>query len=112
MASRYDQPDAPDDDRYDDKPVDAADEPHDGEPWPDAIQGRGYIRLAPFGDAIDPAEHATHTIIDAFTTLQMELAKASTTERAFTLRRMIQGLEVQIAAVADAAAQKVEDFTR
>ncbi len=163
MNSKYDQPDAPDDSAYDDKPVDAADAPQDGEsheearmrnyrmtklpdnasslpvPAPYLTQGdySVSVKVEPMAPslldgmdaetfvagvadmyrqtlraAIDPAENACHCIIDAFTTLQMELAKASTTDRAFALRRMVQGLEVQIAAVADAAAQKVEDFTR
>lgn len=110
--SRYDQPDAPDTDRYEDRPVDVADEPADGMSWADAnALAFDLVReAAGFSSAIDPAEHAYHAAVDAFATLEVELAKASTTDRAIVLRRLCGTLFEQADRVAQASTSKLEDL--
>lgn len=87
--------DEPDGDRYDDKPVDVQDLPLDGLPW---------------GWSVDPAERAVHAAIDAFGTLEKELAKTSTVERALQLRRMLSSVYRHADRIALAATTKVEDL--
>lgn len=90
--------DPPDDDRYSEKPIDAADEPQDGEPWIATVEGRGSVLVTPLTGtevnlraiAIDPAEHAAHALIDALATLEQEIVKADTLERAHALKQLIK----------------------
>ena len=98
--SRYDRSDVDPQDRYEDRPVDVADYPRDGQPWPKEL-GR-----EPF--PIDPAELATHRAIDAFDTLQVELAKVSDLERAWQLKRMVDGLWHQADRVNRATMDKID----
>lgn len=84
--SRWHQ-DPPDDDRFEDKPIDAADAPRDGEPWnvepEDEPDPSAILKTA-----IDPAEHAAHVIIDALTTLEQELVKCHDLNRAHALKQL------------------------
>ncbi len=61
-------------------------------------------------DVIDPAEHAYHAAVDAFSTLEVELAKCSDTKRAWVLRRLTQALDRRATDVMQAAASKLDDL--
>jgi len=97
--SRYDRSDVDPMDRYESRPLDVADLPADGEPWPSEL-----------GRAIDPAEHAYHAVLDAFSTLECELAKCSTTERALVLRRLCDQVYRSADRIALASTTKVEEL--
>lgn len=97
--------DPPDDDRYDMKPPDVADEPKDGESWDDA-----FIRVQDglLSGAIDPAEHAAHALIDALTDLEKEITTATTLERAHQLKALLKRAYVQVNAVDLKASAKID----
>ena len=112
MASKYDQPDAPDTDRYEDKPIDVADEPKDGELWAERLTVREHMERLAFGilAGIDPADHAHHTALDVLQTFEVELAKASTPARAEALLKHLRAIEKAVSRVASAASDKVDSF--
>lgn len=97
--SRFDRNDVDPMDRYEERPIDVQDLPADGEPWPSAL-----------GRAIDPAEHAYHAVLDAFGTLECELAKCSTTDRALVLRRLCDQVFQSADRIALASTSKLEDL--
>ena len=104
-------PDPPDEDRYEVKPVDAADAPRDGEPWmqdgeswTDAIKRLEKKGLA----SVDLAEWAAHALIDALTTLEQELVKTQDLERAHFLKGLIKR-HAQHADAVDLKASEVID---
>lgn len=97
--SRFDRNDVDPMDRYEARPIDVQDLPKDGEPWPSEL-----------GRAIDPAEHAYHAVLDAFGTLECELAKASTTDRAQVLRRLCGAIYTSADRIALASTAKLEDL--
>lgn len=106
--------DPPDDDRYDDKPLDAADIPADGDPWVTTNQFAfdivTNIATVPREQAIDPAEHAATRVLEAFETLDVELAKCSTVNRALVLRTIVGHLYHQADRLALAATAKLDDL--
>ncbi len=108
MTSRYDQPDTDPMDQWEEKPVDAADEPADGESWPEVWNRMKHGES--LSTAIDPAEHAYHAAVDAFATLEVELAKCSDAKRAWVLRRLTQALDRRATDVMQAAASKLDDL--
>lgn len=90
--SRWHQ-DPPDDDRYADTPVDVADVPDFDQPDP----------------IIDPAEVAAHNLIDALTTLEQEVAKATELGRAHTLKQLIKRAYHHVNLVDLKASAKIDD---
>ncbi len=129
MTSKFDQPDTDPMDQWEEKPLDVQDEPADGEPWQSARKCSCWLgTTSTFGSSvareqcavhglhrypdppIDPAEHAYHSAIDAFATLEVELAKCSDTKRAWVLRRLTQALDRRATDVMQAAASKLDDL--
>lgn len=92
----------PDPFQYDASPVDVQDEPRDGEPWPS--------ELGSVSAAIDPAEHVAHAVLDAFQTLECEMAKCSTVDRALALRRICGSLYHSADRLALASTDKLNDL--
>lgn len=65
----------PDLDRYEDKPIDAQDEPQENEPWQAVV---------------DPAEYAAHNLISAIGDLELQLAYVTDIATAIRLKNMIR----------------------
>ncbi len=81
------------------------------DPGTDPAYCDGLQAEDPIDDAqVDPAEHAYHAAVDAFATLEVELAKCSTTQRAWVLRRLTQKLDLEADRVMQAAASKLDDL--
>ncbi len=129
--SRYDQPtQEPDLDRYEPKPVDDIDVPDFDQPdqptctcWlgTDSTFGDSDQRMkcAVHGDsaqAIDPAEHAAHALVDALGTLDQEIAKVldlpreQQLARANQLRKMLKRAWADVTRVTDNASDKVDQI--
>jgi len=99
--SRYDGPTEPDYDRYKPKPVEDID-------VPDFDQPEIMDSVLVYREAIDPAEHAAHALIEALATLDQEIATATTLERANVLRKMLKRAWADVTRVSDNAGDKVD----
>lgn len=95
MTDRMYRTSEPDLDRFEQKPFDPQDEPNDGEPY---------------AEAIDPAEHAAHSLIDALCTMEVQLAQVSDLQRAFTLKQIIHRAWERMDRVDLKASEKLDEL--
>ncbi len=105
--SRFDYPSEPDADRYEPKPVEDIDVPDFDAPDPP-----NFVNNLTLLTAVDPAEHASHALIDALATLEQQIALCSDKdlERANQLRTMLHRHEQHVALVLNTAAAKVDEI--
>ncbi len=103
MASKYDQPsNEPDLDKYSDKPIDAADDPQDEEPWLkdgedwpgppyQRVKSQAFELAMPIGnDAIDQAEHAAQSLLVAIADVQRHLQQVRTLEEGQRVQKWVR----------------------
>lgn len=127
--SRWHQ-DPPDEDRFNDRPIDVQDEPQDDpEPPVEPFEARittltpieaetltlqaTYNRfqsqmLDSVDPPVDPAEHAAHDMIDALSRFEREIALAGDADRMFTIWHALQRVTARCLEVADKAGDKTE----